>query len=78
MLFQALSIEVRLDLIHCRNCLIEVHQVNEPVGIEVGDSDCTDLPLAVHRFEVAPCGIDVAIGPMQQDKVNVVCAELLH
>ena len=75
---QLLRQDIGFHLIDGRNDLVVTDQVNEPVGVEVRDSYRADESIFIHRLQVSPCCIDIAIRPMQKHQVEVVRTELLH
>src|SRR4051794_34411701 len=72
----ALEERMALDLVHRRDDLVVLDQVDEAVREEVRDADRADRPLAVERLHRPPRAVVVAEGLVDQVEVEVVEPEL--
>lgn len=52
-----LIVRVRFDLVDHRLYACETAQVDEPVGIEVGNADCAQFALGIQFLERPPCAV---------------------
>ena len=75
MFFQALCLQIRLNLVYRRADFVIVYEVYQPVSIEVRHSDRAQYALLVERLKVAPGRINVAIRPVKEHQVDVVRPE---
>jgi hypothetical protein len=71
----ALEEWVGLDLVDRRRDVVVVDEVDQPVGVEVGDPDRLDQPLLVQALHRAPGAVVVPEGLVDQVQVEVVEAE---
>ena len=74
----ALEERVGLDLVDRGRDLVVLDEVDEPVGVEVGDPDRLDQALAVQVLHGPPGAVVVAEGLVDQVQVEVVEAEPLQ
>ncbi len=65
-----------LDLIDLGDGRVVDDQVQQPVGVEVGDADRPRQALPVGLLHRAPLAVDVAVGLVHQVQVDVVESEL--
>src|SRR4029450_9226974 len=71
----ALEERVGLDLVDRRGDVVVVDQVDQPVGVEVGDRDRLDEPLLLQLLHGPPGAVVVPEGLVDQVQVEVVEAE---
>jgi hypothetical protein len=64
-----------LDLVDRRGDLVVLDEVDEPVGVEVGDADCLDQAVAVEVLHGAPGAVAVAERLVDQVQVEMVQAQ---
>ena len=68
----ALAVEIRFDLIDCRDDLVVGNQVEQLVRLEVGNADGADFAFSIQLFQHAPRRIVVRKRPVQEQQVNIV------
>jgi hypothetical protein len=74
----ALEERVRLDLVDGRRDVVVLDEVDEPVGVEVGDADGLDQAVAVEVLHSPPGAVVVADGLVDEVQVEVVQAKALQ
>ena len=67
----ALAEQMGFNLIDSGYHLIEFNQVDQTARIKVGNADRPDFSFVVHLFQLTPCRIVIAKGPVQQNKVEI-------
>jgi hypothetical protein len=74
----ALEERMRLDLVDRRRDVVVLDEVDEPVGVEVGDPDGVDQAIAVEVLHRPPGAVVVADGLVDEVHVEVVQAKALQ
>lgn len=67
----ALAEQMGFNLIDSGYDFIEFNQINQTIRIKVGNADSPDFSFLIQFFQLTPCHIVIAKGPVQQNQVEI-------